>query len=183
MSAKYDKGVYLATVQRQYMGQSKEKNTPYFALEVIIEARVFPGNDVQRVDRNPRTVYMYLTDATIEFVTEQLAFIGYDNSSLAFLDPEKPGFHNFEGKEIELWCGHGTYKGETQEKWSISVPREPPAPLDPKALRSLDALFGKAMRTKKPKSESPAEQVGSTTATLEPAPGSGPPKTPDEIPF
>lgn len=142
------------------MGQSKEKNTPYFALEVIIEARIFPGNDVQRVkERNQRTVYMYLTDATIEFVTEQLAHIGYDKSSLSFLDPDKEGFHDFEGKEIELRCGHGTYKNETQEKWSISVPREAAVPLDPKALRSLDALFGKAMRTKKPKVEQPPVEI------------------------
>lgn len=184
MSAFYEKGLYLGVVQNQYMGKSKDKGTPFFALEVIIEARIFPGNDVQSVDRNQRTIYMYLTDATIEFVTDQLVHIGYNNSSLAFLDPQKPGFHDFKGKEIELWCGQETYNNDTKEKWSISMPREAPPPLDPKDIRSLDALFGKAMRTKKPAAKAapaPEEPGGGTVTALAPPPGQRPP--PDEIPF
>jgi hypothetical protein len=55
---------------------------------------------------------------------------------------------DFAGTEVELFCKHEDYEGETRERWSISTPREPreSKPVDPAALRKLDALFGKALK-------------------------------------
>jgi hypothetical protein len=197
MAAKFNEGRYWVRVQRQGMGKSEQKGTPFFQLEVLVVGAVDPKNpegDLLGVDQAERRITMYLTEKTAEFTMEKLEAIGFDRPSLKFLDPTTPDFCNFTGKEFEAWCAHeqgtGTNQGKVFEKWSISTPRdskplEAPAPSE---LSKLDALFGKQL-SKFKKASAPQR-----SAPVEKAAGMGVPesqrqaamaaqKEGDEIPF
>ena len=150
MSAFYKTGLHEGECVGQFMGQSDSENkTPYFALKFRITARVENERSCA-VEESERTVYLYLSEAAMEMTSDALAHLGYDKDTLRFLNPDTPNFFNFAGKKCDLWCKVEDYRGQSKEKWSISLPRKPVTPIDEKDLRRLDDLFGKAIKTRIP---------------------------------
>lgn len=182
MTAFYQKGLYVGECTGQWMGQSEGgKKTPYFALKFNILARVEGDREIQ-VEHSERSVYLYLSDAALDMTTDVLTHLGYDKESLRFLDPARDGYFNFAGKRCDLWCKIEEYNGDTKEKWQVSMPlNRDVTPIDDKELRRLDALFGKAIKTRKPSpaAPEPAAPVAAGAVTHQ-AP---PPPTGDDIPF
>ena len=144
MGAYYPQGVYLGRVVRQELGESSKKGTPQFVVTFqILEARDNFG-DSTRVASHERSVYIYLTEKSMPIALEALKVLGYRGTKISSL-----GDADFTGKEVELYCKHEDYEGEARERWNISTPREQKEskPVDPAALRKLDALFGKALKS------------------------------------
>ena len=200
MSASYKGGLYVGECTGQLTGQGETgKKTPYFALKFSIVARVENEQEVA-CDWGERTVYLYLSEATLPFTTDILAHLGYDKDSLKYLDPNQQGFFDFTGKRCDLWCKLEEYNRSMKEKWSVSMPRPPVAPIEDKELRRLDSLFGKAIRARRgpPTASQPTPAAAPASSADERGiiPGVAPvaqrqptradmaePPTPDEIPF
>ena len=143
----YDKGTYTGRVLRQALGTANSGNIQ-FTLNCLIVDRLENGQSVGVIEEKERTIYMVLTEKTVEMVTAQLEHLGYDKPSIKYLDPEIDGFHDFTDQEIELYCKHDEYNGEVREKWNISMPRgqREVQKAEPAALRKLDALFSKGLK-------------------------------------
>jgi hypothetical protein len=72
-----------------------------------------------------------------------LQTFGYTGDSLAGVDPDSNGFHDFRGQEIELKCEHEkNEKGEAFERWSPSVAK--PNLKDKSKLRRFDRILTKS---------------------------------------
>lgn len=167
MSAFYKTGLHVGECTCQFMGQSSsEKKTPYLGLKFLIKSRVEGEREIA-VESSERTVYLYLSDGALEMTIDAVAHLGYDKDSLKFLDPAQNGFFNFAGQICDLWCKVEDYKGDSKEKWSISLPRKPVEPPDEKELRRLDSLFGKAIRARRGPGIPSAAQSPAATSTLE----------------
>jgi hypothetical protein len=148
----YEQGAYDATVMSQGFGKSEKRGTPYFWLEVEPFALIdkYTG-EKKEVGRQPRTIYVYITEKTIEFVAENLAAIGYNGSSFSDLDPVNEGHHSFVGQEIRAYCKHEEYDGDMREKWQISGGGGPShEPLGKSAQMAIDKLFGKHAKANRP---------------------------------
>ena len=119
-----------------------------------IKGRVNPDDPdaaLMACDAGERSVFMSLTEKTVDFVKRNLRQLGFTGDSMSQLDPRHPQHQSFEGQELEFWCGHDEYNGQTKEKWSISSPRKGVEiqELDGKKARALDALFGSALKENK----------------------------------
>lgn len=142
----YPKGRYLAEVIEQALGKA-QTGTAQFVLKVRILECLTPRAET---DQYERTLYLALTDKTMEYVVPKLQGIGYTRDSLKYLDPSEPNHHSFAGQQIEVFCNHENNRdGVPQEKWDIARQGSKPlevTPVDKSALRSLDLLFGKAAK-------------------------------------
>jgi hypothetical protein len=177
----YSVGRYWGKITQQALGESKEKKTPFFAIRFIVTGKVDPADpqgDLIACEQYERTLNMYLTEGTIEFVTRDLEKLGFQGDSFKYLDPSTPGFHDFTGVEGAFYCSHEEYEGKAREKWSLAKEggtKLEVEPLESKQVRALDNLFGKHLKGLKkaaPKSE-----------VKQPEPvGAGAPPS-DDIPF
>lgn len=197
MAAAYSEGRYWVRATSQAFGASRNKGTPEFALRFVVKGRVNPENqdgDLIRCGVNERTLYLYFTEGSAEYAIDDLARIGFDKSSLRFLDPSVQNFHSFAGTEFEAFCEHEEYQGQTKERWRIAKPRQPlqcDKPLDAADVRKLDTLFGKQLsklgrgNVARQSSEPEPELVGVSDAQRNAAPKSSPnrPPTDSDIPF
>lgn len=152
----YEPGKYLGIVSEQAFSESSKGNKQFILRCKIVgkydeEGTLceFPSQRVR--DRN---IFMTITDKTVDFVIDALRSIGYEGNTFSGLDPQTPGFHNFASHEVPLYCSHEEYNGNWQERWRIdngSGGGLNVKPLDSKGVRSLDAMFGKALKaTAKP---------------------------------
>lgn len=150
MKPYYEVGVHVGRVIQQALTESNG-GTPQFLLRVKVLGRgLADGSYEPHGQQFERSIYLPLTEKTLEWVVPQLQAIGFTGRSIAQLDPDHPQAHSFVGQDIDLYCGRDEYKGVEKEKWGISSgPKEfVSKTLDPKALRKLDALFGKALGSK-----------------------------------
>ncbi len=150
--AYYPVGRYVGRVVRQELGASAQKGTPQFAVTFqIIDALDQFGASCGVQSIYERTVYIYFSKSqkAMEISAEALKTLGFNKSSLKYLDPDTDGYCDFTGVEVELYCKHEDYEGESRERWSINTPRAPreSKPVDKSELRKLDALFGKAFKS------------------------------------
>lgn len=164
----YAKGRYRAQVKEQALGQA-QTGTTQFAVKVTILECLTPLSEVSQYDR---TIYLAITDKTMEYVVPKLQGIGYTRDSLKYLDPKEPNHHSFVGQEIEVFCNHENNRdGVLQEKWDIARQGSKPLdvkPADKNAIRTLDMLFSRAVK-----------QSGGASAARSPIPQSAPRSTPD----
>jgi hypothetical protein len=122
-----------------------------------------------------RTHHRSITEKTIQYFTEDLKALGFKGESFKDLDPDTEGFHNFTGKNVEMWCSHKSHPdGVLREEWSVAraVGSLEVKPLERKKVRELDNLFGKHLMGLKVASV--AEQA---------APGGGLDISDDDVPF
>lgn len=200
MAIQYEEGRYWVKVTGQAFGKSKKKGTPEFSLRVLVKGRINPeqpDGDLLPCNQNERTIYLYITEGTAEFVLRDLERIGFDKSSFKFLNPSNEHFHDFRDAEFEALCDHEEYEGKQNEKWRFAKPRGQMdvAPLEADEVRKLDALFGKQLAkvgkksagngSPAPPAEPKGELVGVSDVQRNAAPKSSPdmPPTEDSIPF
>jgi hypothetical protein len=186
MAIQFDEGRYWVKVLSQALGKSKKKGTPEFALRVLVMGRVNPeqpDGDLLPCNKAERTIYLYITEGTAEYVIRDLERIGFDKPSFKFLDPNNEHFHDFAGSEFEAFCDHEEYEGKQNEKWRFAKPRgqSDVAPLEASEVRKLDSLFGKQLSKVGKKNGSPPKaEKPAASAAIEDRP---PPPTDDDIPF
>ncbi len=166
-------GRYEVEVIAQGFGESKNKGTPFFFLEVT--PRYLLKNEFRTaVDgKYNRMITLYLTDKTADRVRKDLAELGWEGSSFRELDPLVEGHKSFVDTLIIADCQH---EGQF-EKWELPYEPMSSAPKEsvPNLSRKLDTLFGKTTAAKKPAPKAePARQPAATGAAA---------KGDDEIPF
>lgn len=145
--AVYEQGSYRCVVAEQGFSESKEKKTPCFFLRVQPFAHCGHGGETE-VPQQDRTINLYLTDGTIDFVIEDLRALGWNGTSFDELDPESSNCHSFVGNEVPAFCEHEQYNGKIQERWNLRVRGARQAEkLPPDKLRSLNAMFGKKLKS------------------------------------
>ena len=105
-----------------------------------------PDGDLLHCEAAERTIFWTFTPKTMDWVTRDLARLGYNKSSFRFLDPDDPNAHSFEDVEIPVYFTYEEYQGKWKEKWKLGGQREV-KPVEAKKVRELDAMFGKALRS------------------------------------
>jgi len=176
----YEPGRYWGTITSQQLGESSNGN-PQFILRFEVLGKINladPEGELVAVTQNlERTIYRAITDNSIDWILQDLEQLGFTGASFAELDPGNEVFQDFSGQEIPIRCEHDTYQGTVREKWSIGVAPSAAKPLEPKAIRQLDSMFGKALRAL-PKAKQAVRETGT--------PKSAPPPVDDvdaNIPF
>lgn len=179
MAAHYASGVHVAEIVGQEFAETD------FGVQLAI--KIMPQNGEYE-----RTVFLGLTDKegnpasftnsmgeTVNVADQSLeviAYLGLPDGQLSRLAPGHPEFFSFEGMQVQAYCQHKVKKdGAVSERWYINVPRALGQPLEKNALRKLDALFGKALKDKRKKKETPATETAAE-ATLDGADGKPAPK-------
>jgi hypothetical protein len=173
----YDEGLHVATVIDQALTESKEKHTPCLVLLVKIlgEPGVDPATFVPHDKQYERSIYMYITKATMPFFTETLKTLGFEGTKITQLDKEEPGSHSFVGDQINVWCKHeDDLEGNQRERWQVS--RAPQLlqvpPINKKAGRELDSMFAAALRDNRgPKTKVAQDRGGDPGITDADLPG------------
>lgn len=181
MSIVYQPGRYKGVVAAQAMSETKTGNTQ-FVLTIDLLGFCDPSqpDSLTRVPPGQRSVFRVITDKTIDYVLEDLKYLGYDKPTFGPLDPSHPQHHSFKGQEVDLICAHEEYNEQMQEKWSLSRGGGLNLkPLDNAALRKLDALYGAKLKANAaPTSKSaPTRQKANTEAETVP------PEDGNSIPF
>ena len=141
-----------------------------------------------------RTAKLYLTDKTIDRTLDDLAKLGIQGfNSFGDLDPDSNSGYNIVGNEVEMECRHEQGQdGKTYERWGVPytpAAKDPPVPATTKAIRGLDALFGKALKSRKasgptpPRDTAPLARQPDNTITGVSAGPAVPTQGGDDIPF
>lgn len=158
--AHYEPGDYKARIVRQGFAESKNKNTPFFYLE--IEPTESTGANALPEKIYRRTIDLYVTDKTIERVVETLRELGWNGTKLAELEPGSPNHFSLVDQEIDVYCKIE----EGYDRFYLSRKSGAPAsgPAEQKGVAAkLDKLFGKqlmsALPGKKAAPKPPAEPV------------------------
>ena len=140
--AYYAEGLYECIVQNQGFGESREKRTPCFWLRFVPVK-----HDSDHIDQQyEREIKLWLTDNTIDQVVSRLRAMGWTGDTFKELEP---GRHSFEGINIQLRCFHSEVNGKVYENWEFPPPRTASSENNSTVAKRVDALFGKALRTKK----------------------------------
>lgn len=184
MAIFYAKGRYRCRIIDQALGKAST-GTPQFVLKFTVMGRV-SGDALEEVTQYERTAYFYITEKTAERFGQDLETLGFTGSSFQQLDLDNDRAHDFRGSEVDMYCGEDTNdRGEPRERWGVA--RTSGAldvqPLDRKATRELDNLFGKHL--KKPSgSPQPVRQASRAPAAVaEPPDFPQSPAGDDDIPF
>jgi hypothetical protein len=148
----YEVGRYACKVTSQALGEAKT-GTPQFVLQFTVLGKVDPSDPTRYLPaaaQYERTHFRAITDKTIKYFLEDLKILGFKGASFRELDPNTPGFHDFRGLDVDMWCSYeDDQDGGKRERWAIARQGggglEVKA-LEPKKLRDLDNLFGKALK-------------------------------------
>lgn len=194
MAAFYEPGKYRVRVTKQQFGENKNSN-PELQL-AIKPIGIYEGEEPSDMEGlYDRTIFLTLTEGTLGtaekpgWVMTTLLFLGFNGTSFAQLDPEHTKAISFVGKEFDARCDVEEYQGKEREKWNVLRPGTGsggPAtkPIATKAVRALDAKFGKLLKSSigRPAPNSPAdpESTAAAIATMDPPP---PGRAEEDIPF
>lgn len=172
----YEPGRYWGKVTNQQLGVSGSGNA-----QIVITFRVLgkvnpadpDGDLLPCLNEYERSVFRTITDKTIEWVQQDLEKLGFDGDSFGQIDLQHSHCCDLRGTELAFSCTHeadnrAEYAGVLRERWSIASDSGAPQvkPLDSKALRQLDAMFGKSLKAikKNGKKAEPAEELPPLTA-------------------
>ena len=162
----YAPGIYSCRVISQNFGTSKNGNDQ-FILQVEPQHRA-DGDQWGAVEPTTRTIWMTITDKTIEFVAEKLKAIGWSGERMADLDPDG-GTCTFVGQDITCICKHEPHyknQGELTERWDLPG-KSMEVVNNPAVAKKLDAMFGKILKSQakpKPTTPKPAAKPAAATA-------------------
>lgn len=133
-----------------------------------------------RVTPGQRSCFRVITEKTIDYVIEDLKYLGYDKPSFGPLDPSSPQHHSFKGQEIDVVCTHEDYEGNMQERWSLSRGGGLNLkPVDNATMRKLDSLFGGKLKA----NASPSAKTAASRQNANAATETVPPEDGDSVPF
>ena len=193
MAAFYENGKYQALIVGQSLGENTMGN-PEVQLRIKPIGIYDRTGEVSNFDGPyERTIYLVLTDATLGtpdkpgWVMQLLQFLGFNGTSFSQLDPAHPQAIDFTNKEVDAVCQVETYEGKDREKWNIlrgGSNNSPAKPLPNKAIRGLDAKFGKLLKSFRgiPAPNSQANPTSTATTAAE-SPNDAFARDAQEIPF
>lgn len=157
----YAEGVYASEVVSQQLSKTTKGN-----FQIVIQMKILglvdnadPENYIPMAKQYVRTIYMVITENTKDFIWPALEKMGYEGSTFGPLEPGHPQHHSFVGAQVDVYCQHRVSEKDsnTYENWGISrgdqgVLKEF-TQLEPREMRQLDSLFGKANKTKPSKAK------------------------------
>lgn len=178
MPAYYAPGLYWATIIQQGLSEAKT-GTAQIVLRIKILGPVHPENPdgfVAAEQSWERTVYMAVTEKTMQFLPEKLASLGYTGNSIARLDPSHPQHYSLVDQDHRFYCSHENSDNGLREKWDVartagSLELKPPAPAK---MRALDELFARQVRANGGPAPAAPKPVSTPTASV---------ITDDDVPF
>ena len=139
----FEAGYYNGAVSGQGFSTSKQKGTPSFDIQVVVQEKI---NSVTQekspVTQAKRTIANYITPTTMEpekggtyAVLKALGVYG----DFADYDPDQPNHRSLVGTPVRLHCRHEEYKGEPKEVWRIVTGTGKPRN-DAEAVKKLAVL-------------------------------------------
>ena len=149
----YKPGRYWGRITNQQLGESSTKNP-----QVVITFQVLGMVNLEDPDgallpcgeHYDRSVFRSVTDKTVEWVVQDMEKLGFSGDSFAKIDLNSPGCCDLRGTEAAFTCQHEPHyqTGVPHERWSVAGDGAglEVKPLDSKALRQLDAMFGKYLK-------------------------------------
>ena len=149
----YDEGIHVGQVLQQGLTKATT-GTFQFVLTIKVLGVADPHDSTTYVPHRTqfqRSIYMAITEKTIEFVVPTLETLGYEGSTFGALDPSHPEYQSFVDKTFDFMCLHEKdQEGNLREKWSVARRAKLPElkPLESREMRQLDALFGRALASK-----------------------------------
>lgn len=165
----YEPGRYWGKVTNQKLTQSSTGNSQ-IVITFHIVGKVNPndpdGDLLPCPNEYERSIFRTITEKTIQWVEQDLERLGFEGESFGQIDLEHPNCCDLRGKELAFSCTHEAdnreeFAGVLRERWSIATDGTGPQlkPLDSKAIRKLDAMFGKSLKglKKRTKEALPAE--------------------------
>jgi hypothetical protein len=162
MATHFEEGLYRCEIINQALVDGEQRSpskTTAPSVQITIKPIGFYDSEGEYTEHDfgwDRTIYLYLTEDTVGkdaskpgWVFETLRFLGFNAASFGLLDPSVEGACSFIGKQIDCLCRHEAYQGKNREKWSVFRPKEKKdlAPAQTKTIRTLDAMFGKLLKT------------------------------------
>lgn len=184
----YRPGQYWGRITHQKLGQSKAKATPQLIVSFVVLGQIDPANPkgdlLQVMQQYERSLFMSVTDNTIEWVMRDLQRLGFVGDSFALFDEGTPNFCRLIDSDHAFYCQHEAGQdGQLREKWGLARENTGPTvtPLGNAEARKLDSLFGKQLK-RLAAGPGPADASAPRKAPEpEPAPVSHP--ADDDIPF
>lgn len=168
MAIHFSEGRYRVRVVSQCFSTTKS-NSPQFVLRVTpvgfynLER---PGGALEVCDSYERSIFLAITDKSIDYVVDKLAAIGFEGRSFSELDPEAANHVSLVGREFDAVCRHDAYEGVTREKWDVStMTTAPGSPLDKAGLRKLDTLYGAKLKRGIGQAKAVQREVASATVS------------------
>lgn len=150
------------------------------AIRFLVLEGTQPAAEVTQYER---TAYLPVTEKTMQYLVPKLAAIGIDG--LKQLKKGDPSYKSLAGTYVEMYCKHESQPGkETREKWDVASSQGTPLefkPIDDKALRQLDMLFGKEKKNAGSSTGGRPVAMASTAAQQQPD-GNWQPSD-DDVPF
>jgi len=137
-------GLYVGEIAEQGMEFAKTGN-PQIVLKAKVLSKVNKDGTYEAVPGAvERTIWMTLTENTVDFVARDLKACGFTGKpSQIQLDGDDPV--SISGYEVKLWAKQEKgLDGQPRERWSISTPREtrPVTPVSTTDASRIDAQFG-----------------------------------------
>jgi len=167
MAIHFSEGRYRVRIVSQCFAATKD-NKPQFVLRVTplgfynLER---PGGALEVCDNYERSIFLTITDRSIDYVVDKLAAIGFEGRSFSELEPEAANHVSLVGSEFDAVCKHDKYEGVAREKWDIStITTAPGNPLDKAGLRKLDTLYGGKLKRGVGQAKAVQREVASATA-------------------
>ncbi len=147
-------GKYKGRIVKWGLGESKEKKTPQLSFVVHIEREVAPDGTEYDCPTYERTIYRYITDATVERLVDDLRRLGYEGESFDQLHPDHPQAHSFEGQEVRVYCKFEQYQNQDKEKFEFDFGTPEIKNMEKAAVSQLNAKFGAMLKaTARPAAE------------------------------
>lgn len=182
-NAHFQPGRYWARITDQQLGYNNKGNKQ-LVLRFELIGRINPSDpegELLPCDQFERTIFRVINENTLVYVLDDLEILGFDGESWAQLDLSHAEACDLRGQELAVSCTHEQYAGNAVERWGIS--REPTRPeikpLEPKAQRELDNLFGRELKAH----SKAVRERKSQTEQAEPVAKAQPPQviTPEEV--
>lgn len=143
--AYYQPGRYRAEIINQALGEAGTGNP-----QIVWRIKVLETDTGEQVPAQyERTIYRTITEKSMPYILEDLQTLGYEHESFRMLDPAQPGFQDFRGQIITVFCQHELAQDGNgdREKWGIANANAfEVKPIESAKLRQLDSMFGKHLK-------------------------------------
>lgn len=166
MAIAFEQGRYWGKITHQRLGETSKGN-PQLILSFQVVGKIDPSDPegaLQRCPEYERSIFRTITDKTLDYVIQDMDALGWFGNKWSQFDEGDRECVDIRGKELAFSCKHepkqvldeatGKYvnTSEMRETWSIAQTGSGPPvkPLDKGAMSKLDAMFGKALKGRKP---------------------------------
>jgi hypothetical protein len=142
----YAEGVYRCEVIQQGLTTASTGT-----MQIALKVKVLEDNQGPMPQQYERSVFLPVTERTMEYLVRKLEALGYTRDSFRYLDLQEANYHDLRGTVAEFYCKHESdQSGELREKWDVATGGGSKAlelkPPQASELRRLDALFGRAKK-------------------------------------